>query len=225
MSIGLLNEGPLHAALKAAYAANGGETEVPVDNFVADAVRNGVTYEIQTGSFSGLQRKMRKLADLGPVVLVHPIPTNVYIVKQPKATGGKVSRRRSPLHGELLDIVDELVYLPKLLKHPNFSVEAVLTEEESVRVYDKRKRRGLGGWRVVERRLLSIGEGLRINTAEDLLEFLEEELPDPFGTRELASALNRSVDLAQKVAYCLRHAEATEIVGKRGNALLYRRRI
>ena len=83
MSIGILNEGPLHAALKAMYAANGGAEEVKVESFVADAVRNGVMYEIQTGSFSGLSRKMTALAETGPVVLIHPIALNKTIVKQP----------------------------------------------------------------------------------------------------------------------------------------------
>ena len=82
MSIGILNEGPLHATLKASYAANGGKEEVPVEQFVADAVRNGTMYEVQTGSFSGLGRKMHALAEVGPVVLVHPIARNTVIVKQ-----------------------------------------------------------------------------------------------------------------------------------------------
>ena len=49
--IGQLNEGPLHAALKNRYA-HSGELEVPIGGFVADAVYDGVIYEIQTGSFS-----------------------------------------------------------------------------------------------------------------------------------------------------------------------------
>ena len=106
MSIGLLNEGPLHAALKAAYTANGGAAEVPVESFVADAVRGGVMYEIQTGSFSGLQRKMSTLADVGPVVLVHPIPQTTYIVKE--EDGKESPRRKSPKHGRLSHIVSEL---------------------------------------------------------------------------------------------------------------------
>ena len=56
MRIGTLNEGPLHAALKATYVANGGDAEVAIEGFVADAVRGGVIYEVQTGSFSGLTR-------------------------------------------------------------------------------------------------------------------------------------------------------------------------
>ena len=222
MSIGILNEGPLHAALKAAYVANGGEAEVPVQTFVADAVRNGVMYEIQTGSFSGLGRKMASLAEVGPVVLVHPIAKNKIIVKQPKEEGGKAEVRKSPKHGRLVHIVNELVYLPQMLNHPNFSVEAVLTEEEEIRRYDPRKNRRRGGWGVQERRLLKISEGLRLNAMTDLYDFLTSDLSEPFGTRELATALDQPLHIAQKMAYCLRHAGVTEISGKQGNALLYR---
>ena len=222
MPIGELNEGPLHAALKAIYSANGGEQEVPVETFVADAVRGGVMYEIQTGSFSGLGRKMRSLADVGPVVLVHPIPASTVIVKEPAEPDGVVSRRRSPKKGALVHIVNELVYMPSMLNHDNFSVEVVLTVEEELRRYDPRKRRGRGGWRVLQRRLMELGEGVRLTRMSDLYQFLVDELAEPFGTRELADALRQPLYIGQKMAYCLREAGVTEIVGKKGNALQYR---
>jgi hypothetical protein len=222
MSIGVLNEGPLHAALKATYAANGGEAEVPVETFVADAVRNGVMYEIQTGSFSGLARKMKALADVGPVVLVHPIARNTAIVKQPDDATVKPEVRQSPKHGAHVHIVNELVYLPTMLNHPNFSVEVVLTEEREMRRYDRNKNRRRGGWRVVERQLLEVGEGVRLNAMADLYDFLRHDRLEPFGTKELAQALEQPLAIAQKMAYCLRHAGVTEIAGKIGNALQYR---
>lgn len=221
MSIGILNEGPLHAALKAAYAANGGEEEVAVQTFIADAVRNGIMYEIQTGSFSGLGRKMSALADVGPVVLVHPIAQNTTIIKQPVKPDEKVVTRKSPKHGALIHIVNELVYLPLMLNHPNFSVEAVLTQEREIRVYDPKKNRRRGGWRVKERHLVDIVEGVRLQSMGDLYNFLRVELPSPFSTRDLAFALDQPLGIAQKMAYCLRHAGETEVVGKKGNALLY----
>ena len=181
MSIGILNEGPLHAALKATYAANGGSAEVQVEQFVADAVRNGTMYEVQTGSFSGL-------GDEG--------------------TCGKP--RTSPKHGALVHIVNELVYMPQMLNHPNFSVEVVLTEEQEIRIFDPKKNRRRGGWRVVERQLLDIVDGVRLHQMEDLYGFLDSELQEPFGTRQLAAALAQPVAIARKMAYCLRHAGVTD---------------
>ena len=219
MPIGTLNEGPLHAALKATYVANGGDEEVPIEGFVADAVRGGVIYEIQTGSFSGLSRKMTALANESPVVLVHPISETTYIIKENEQ--GESPRRKSPKHGRLSHIVSELVYIPTLLNHPNFSVEAVLTEEEELRRYDPKKRRRRGGWRTVERRLVAVKDGFRINTAHDLLQFLNEDLPGEFTTKDLARALDDSAAVARQFAYCLRHTGVAELVGKQGNSLVY----
>ncbi len=225
--IGELNEGPLHAALKATYAANGGATEVTVDNFVADAVRNGIVYEIQTGSFSGLGRKLLSLLDhsgVREVVLVHPIAQTSTIVKVPDQAGAKIQRRKSPKHGRLMDIVSELVYIPTLLNRDNFSVEVVLTVEEEIRTYDPRKNRRRGGWRVRERRLLEIVDGMRLSSMEDLWQLLPGALQEPFSTRDLADVLQAPLATAQQMAYCLRHAGVTEITGKQGNSLLYRSR-
>ena len=220
MGIGTLNEGPLHAALKAAYAANGGDAEVSVNGFVADAVREGVIYEVQTGSFSGLRRKMESLLADQRVVLVHPIAAKKYIVKQGPDAGPK---RLSPKRGKLNHILNELVYLPSLLSHPNFAVEAVMTEEEEIRVFDPKKRRRRGGWRVVERHLVTLGEGMRIEQPDDLFQFIPGDLPAEFSTKHLALAMDESRSLAQKMAYCLRHSGITEVCGKEGNAILYRR--
>ena len=52
--IGVLNEGALHAALKAQYLGAEGQAEVSLGDFVADVLCDGVVYEIQTSSFSGL---------------------------------------------------------------------------------------------------------------------------------------------------------------------------
>ena len=51
-SIGVLNEGHLHAALKDWYARPGDRVEVPVEAYHVDLVRDGLLIEIQTGSFS-----------------------------------------------------------------------------------------------------------------------------------------------------------------------------
>jgi len=48
-----------------------------------------------------------------------------------------------------------------------------------------------------------------------------EGLSGPFSTRELAEGIEQPRWLAQKMAYCLRHMGAIEVVGKKGNSLLY----
>ena len=100
-----------------------------------DAVREiEVIYEIQTGGFAPLKRKLATLIESHQVVLVHPIAAVRYIVKLPEEEDGQASRRKSPKRSSAAHIVEELVSIPHLLKHPNFAVEVVLSEEDEIRI-------------------------------------------------------------------------------------------
>lgn len=222
--IGTLNEGPLHQALKALYLDADGEEEVGVGSFVAD-VRgaDAVLYEIQTGGFAPLKRKLATLLESHEVVLVHPIAAVRYIVKLPEGEDEQATRRRSPKKGALANIAEELVSIPHLLEHPNFQLEVVLIEEDEVRVYDPGRVRRRGGWRVVSRQLTRVVDRHRIVGPEDLFSLVPGPLPEDFTTRDLAEAMGQPRWLAQKLAYCLRESGAVELCGKSGNALRYRR--
>lgn len=224
--IGTLNEGPLHQALKSLYLDEHGETEVHVGSFVAD-VRGAdqVLYEIQTGGFGPLKRKLTTLVESHQVVLVHPIAAIRYIVKLPRQEDQQATRRRSPKRGALVNIVEELVSIPELLNHPNFQIEAVLIEEDEVRLHDPTRVRRRGGWRVVSRSLNRVVERRRIACCEDLFSLVEGPLGEEFTTRDLAEAMAAPRWLAQKLAYCLRESGAATLTGKSGNNLVYRRAV
>lgn len=222
--IGTLNEGPLHEALKSLYLDGGAESEVDVGGYVADVRRSdAVLYEIQTGGFAPLKRKLRALLDSHRVVLVHPIAAVRYIVKLAEQPDDPPNRRRSPKRGCLAQVVTELVSIPDLLAHPNFELEVVLIEEEELRGYDPHRVRRRGGWRVLSRHLTRVVTRHRFGSHWDLFALVEGPLPEIFSTRELAAAMGQPRWLAQKLAYCLRESGAVEIAGKSGNALLYRR--
>ena len=61
--IGTLNEGSLHAQLKAWYREPGDLVEHPVDGYVIDLVRGETLVEIQTGGLAPLKRKLDRLLD------------------------------------------------------------------------------------------------------------------------------------------------------------------
>ncbi len=224
MNIGVLNEGPLHQALKDFYSVPGACQEVAVGCFVADVVHpDRWIYEIQTGGFGSLKRKLAEVVQEHRVVLVHPIARVRYIVKLPESPDQPATRRRSPKRGSVADVVAELVSIPHLLNHPNFELEVVLTEEEELRRHVPGTARRRKGWQVVQRRLVAVLEQHRFRTARDLLGLLREPLPEPFTTADLAVGLGEPRWLAQKLAYCLREAGELTLCGKQGNALLYRR--
>ena len=222
MGIGTLNEGPLHAALKLYYLRHGGESEVSIKKYVADVVIDGTIYEIQTGSFSGLNRKLTSLSESYLVRLVHPIAQLKTIIKVADDRQTIISKRRSPKKGEMIDVLSELVYIPRLLTEKNFSLDVLLIEENELRIYDPKKVRRRGGWRVMERQMVSIIDSLTLRSARDLYEFFEEPLSEPFTTKDIETAMGARSRIARQMAYVLRQAELIEVVGKSGRFLEYR---
>ena len=221
MAIGTLNEGSLHEALKIHYAPPGAALEVPVESFVADVrTEDDQLIEIQTSGFGSMRKKLEKLLPNFPILLVHPIAKIRHIVKLEDDLDTPLGSRKSPKHGKFEDVLDEVVSIPKILNHPNFTLEVVLIEEEEFRVFSGQRRRN--GWRVVGRRLVSVLETWRVSEARDLLQLVRHNLPEEFTTADLASGMDSHRSMAQKLAYCLREAGTIELCGKQGNALIYK---
>ena len=153
--IGTLREKPLHASLKRWYARAGDREEVAVDGYVVDLVRGELLIEIQTRGFSGMKPKIMALLARGHRVrIVHPIAVDRWIV-QVDADGMVVSRRRSPKHGSIPDLVSACAF-PGLVAHPRFEIEVLLTLEEEYRRHDPGRCWRRRGWTVVERRLVEV---------------------------------------------------------------------
>jgi hypothetical protein len=221
--ISTFNEKPLHAALKDWYARPGDQLELQVEGFIIDIVRGGLLIEIQTTSLASLKRKLLALADDYPVRLVYPIPGEKWIVKLAEDGHSAPSRRKSPKRGKIEDVFRELVSFPKLLAHPNFSLDVLLIQEEEIRRYDGTRAWRRRGWVTDERRLLQVVDRKRFCTPADMEELLPATLVEPFTTSDLAAAIGRPRRLAQRMAYCLRKMGVIEAVDKQGNAILYAR--
>jgi hypothetical protein len=218
--IGVLREGPLHAAVKDLLARPGDTAEVPFGRYVIDLVRaDGELVEIQTGSFSPLRSKMDALLDRHRVRVVHPIPARRRIVRVDE-DGTVLSTRPSPKRPRATAVFEGLVSFPTLLGHPNLVVELLLCAEDHVRapspVRGRRYLRDPG-----ERRLIEVLERVELSGARDLASLLPR-LDGEFTTRELAAAMREPLPLAQKAAACLRALEVFEPAGMRGRAPLYR---
>jgi len=221
--IGVLREGPLHAAVKDFCARPGDRAEVRVGGYVIDLVRaDGELVEIQTGGFAPLGRKLDALLDGHRMRIVHPVPAQRRIVRIDER-GEVLSSRRSPARGGVLDVFDRLVSFPSLLAHPNLVVEVLLCAEDHVRGPEAgrsrsgRRRRDPG-----VRRLVEVLERVELASPADAAALLPAALATaPFTTRELATALGCRMVLAQRVAYCLRAMEVLGDAGRRGRAPLH----
>ena len=219
--IGLLNEKPLHAALKWWYARPQDQFEVSVDGFVIDVVQDDLLVEVQTGNFASLKSKLIELTGVHPVRLVYPVAQEKWIIKLAKDGSGRTKRRKSPKRGKVEDVFWELVSFPGLLLNPNFSLEVLLIQEEEVRRYEGKRRWWRRGWVTEERRLLEVMERRLFETPADVRALIPVGLKEPFTTKDLAGAIDGRQKLAQKMAYCLRKMDVIEHVGKRGRANLY----
>lgn len=221
--IGTLNEAPLHAALKAWYAAPDARFEVPLDGYVIDIMQDDLLVEIQTRSFISMKRKLHALtaADYN-VRLVYPVALEKWIVKLADDNGTVGSRRRSPRRGSYAQVFAELVSFPRLMLHPNFTLEVLLIQEEEVRRYDGKSWRRRG-WRTDQRRLIDVVDYRRFETPADLGALLPEALPEHFTTTDVAQTMRVTKRLAGQICYCLREMDAIVQEGKRSRSYLYRR--
>ena len=223
-NIGELNERSLHRALKERYAVPGSAMEQAVDGFVADVVIGQRIVEIHTGTFWSLRKKLPRLLERFEVTLVYPVARDRYIVKVPEDPDAPTTRRKSPKHDNVFLVFTALTSIPALLEHPNLTLEVVMTIEEVVRVADTvRRRRRRRPWTSVDRRLVEVAQTHRITKTADLFAMLDADLPEFFTTQHLARAMRSSRRLGQQAAFCLRKAGVSEVCGKEGNALVYRR--
>jgi hypothetical protein len=219
--IGLLNEGPLHASLKQWYGRPGDRFEVAVDGFVIDIVRDDLLIEIQTANLAAIRSKLANLVDSHRVRLIYPIVQEKWIVRPATADPGRIVRRKSPKRGRLEDLFWEMVSIPQLLSHRNFSLEVLMIREEEAWRYEGKRRWRRRGWGIESRRLLDVLDQRLFAEPADWRRVLPEEL-ESFTASELATAMDTDLQLAQKMAYCLQRGGAIEWIGRRGRANLYR---
>jgi hypothetical protein len=219
--VGVLNEKPLHAALKAWYAQPGDRFEVPVDGSIIDIMRDELLVEIQTRGFSALKRKVEKLVVSHTVRLVYPIAAEKWIVRLSDHGAAPEGRRKSPKRGSILELFRELVSFPHLIAHPNFSLEVLLIQEEEVRQRGLARNWRRRGWGTAERRLVQVVDRRLFATPADLAALLPLALDEPFTTAGLAQAIDQPRWLAQKMVYCLRSIGVISEAGKLGKATRY----
>lgn len=227
LTIGLLQERSLHAALKKYYAQPGDAIEVPLEGFHIDIVRGDLLIEIQTRNFFAMKRKLEKLLEQHRLHLIHPIAQEKWLVRVAADGETVLGRRRSPKRGVFQDIFDELVHIPALLEHPNFSLEIVLIHEEEIRrvrgAREKpaRRTRFPRDWDRHDHRLVKVVESRLISSVGDLRAFLPPDLPSEFTNRDLADAMGNNYRRAQAMTYVMRRSGVLAITGKRGNSILY----
>lgn len=208
----------MHRQLKELYMPENALAEQRVGKYVVDVLDGDRIYEIQTANFGALKAKLAVLLETHVVTVVYPIAAQKILVK---ATANGEQRRRSPKVGTILDVFDELVYLPNVLNHPNFTLEVAFVKLEELRHFDSKRAWRRRHWVVSERRLIEVERAVRYESYAELYAEISADFPAQFTTANIAQKLGISRNKAQKIAYCFRESGLLHIVGKKGNALIY----
>ena len=222
--IGIINESTIHSQLKKLYMSHGARSEVPIGGFIADiCLGSGQIVEIQTSGFSHISSKLQSLLEKQKVRLVYPLAVEKELIVYDRTHSSVLYRRRSPKKQSLIDMVDELVRITKILSHPNFELEVMLTKEREIRRND-----GNGSWRrsgisIIDRELTDIVQRKLFVRPSDYLILLPDELPEQFTNKSLSLLRGIAHNKAQKITYCLRAVGVLRVAGKSKNQYLLER--
>ncbi len=216
-----MGEKSLHDAIKRWYACSDDKLETEIGEYIIDIVRGNMLIEIQTRNFSAIKTKLGNLVRHNPIRLVHPIAQKKWIIRVDVEGKTILSRRKSPKKGRVENLFSELVYIPTMMKNPNFSLEILLIHSEQILINDGQGSWRRKGWSIHDQRLLNVVSRVTFSNPSNFHALLPATLSKMFTSRDLAKALNLSLNKARKMAYCLRHMGAVQVVGKRGQALIY----
>lgn len=214
------NESLLHEELKEYFSGDTGKTEVPIEGSICDAVLDdGSVVEIQTAHLGKLKGKLEKILETRKVNLVYPIAVNTTI-ETFEPTGELRTRRKSPKHGKIYQLFDELTGIWHLVGHENLTVTVVFTDILELRVAD-----GTGSWRrkgirISDRKLVKIHETRSFHTARDFAALVPPDIPAVFTVMDLSRAGVGTH--AGKMAWVLAKTRIAERTGKAGRAYTYR---
>jgi len=217
------NESLLHEELKEYFSGDSGVTEVPVEGSICDAVLDdGSIVEIQTKNLGKLRAKLEKLLQSRRVTLVYPIARNT-LIETYEPSGILKTRRKSPKHGTIFQLFEELTGIWHLVGHPGFTVTAIFTDTLELRIAD-----GTGSWRrkgirISDRKLVKMHETVEIRTLEDLSAIVPNEVPEVFTVSDL-SRFGAGAH-AGKMAWVLGKTGIAERIGKSGRSYTYRLKI
>lgn len=186
--IGIFNEKRVHRAIKKFVCEDENCFEVKVGSSVADVLSDNVIYEIQTGSFYPLTKKVATYLSSSDydIRVIYPIISKRKIVRVNKDTGEVLRSRISSQKQNPTKILPELVYLSDSLKNHRLSFEIYSIYAEEHRYSDEIHRYRKSGKRDSEIFPISL-EGITVlETTDDFLSLLPEELTSntPFTAAE-----------------------------------------
>lgn len=223
LHIGEQSEKLIHGALKYYADMDPSHHEVPIYGYVADVLNEekGEIFEIQTRSFERLREKLAAFLLKYRVTIIYPVIRHKYICWVEPGSGEIMSRRKSPRSGRASDILPEIYALPDFQDMKNLSFWVILMDAEEYRLQDGYAREGKKGSHRMERLPLQLAGEYRVETAEDYVRLIPEDLTEPFDRMALLKALRLKGRRGSAALQCLLRAGAVVQAGKEGRKTIY----
>lgn len=237
--IGTLREKRLHMAIKRYLSPDPRDQEVPIRELgeagtardrIADVrLPDGHIFEVQTGGFYPLMRKLALYMAYtdSPVTVVHPLPYIKYLSWIDPASGAILSRRRSSLHATVRSAAGELYWLSDWIGDPRLTVSLLFVEWEEFRMKDGWGRDGKRGSSRYERIPTALHGRVDLRTPADYAAwFLADALKAAPDGRFTAADYARLTHIRGRATYGVLHLlEKMNLIcedGKEGRSRCYR---
>ena len=203
--IGTLAEKRLHAIIKSYLCEDEDLHEVGVQDtrYVSDVRIGNDVYEVQTGSFYPMRKKIAHYLDKTDctVTVVHPILVKKWVSWVDPVTHEVTERKRSPKREGTVDLLPELYCLIPHLGNPRLRFRLLMLEVQDFRLLDGWSRNRKRGSNRYERIPLDLLGEEDFETIDDFRQFLPLSLPDCFTVKEFA----RHTGLRGRDAYSAVH--------------------
>lgn len=215
--IGTLNEKRIHSVLKN-YFSNDYDQEAKIGSFYADIVTENGIYEIQTGNFGKLNKKLEVMLSVCHVTVVYPYEKRTRVISADDKSGELLREGRFRYNNSLTDFLLELYRIKSFLTNPNLTIGIAELDVERVNYVSaktgKRRKRG-----AFTKTPLALRREIYLEKPSDYLTLLPEGIPEEFTVKELQK-YTKTTD-AKLLLEILLYVGAADKIGKRGNAEIY----
>ncbi len=186
-------ERSLHASLKKHFCPDESHHEIKIGRYVADACINETIFEIQTGNFAPLRKKLQFYLENTEfnIVIVRPLAKNRRIFWLDEESGElKNAPRLSSKHENLASGIADIHYISEFLGNERVSFCFVLMEIDEVRKLDGYGKTKKIRATSVDRLAGEIYELCYINSLDDIKKAVLPLLPtSEFSRAELSKCL------------------------------------
>ncbi len=219
--IGSYQEKSVHAILKHYYAPDRAYQEISVGPYVADAIKDGEIYEIQTKDFYRMKGKLAAFLKQYDVTIVYPVILEKTIRWVDPETGEISEGKKSPKKANPYSIFSELYGIKDFLKRRKLHFLMVFIEAEEYKILDgfgkDKKIRATKSDRVPTN---FVGEYI-LESKKDYKNLLPNDLPKQFTTKDLKMLTKCTTEEAGSFVHILNTLGCIKEIGRKGQYKLY----